>query len=94
MISPVIMIHKSDNVVTTIKQLKPGNNFKLKPYNDFGEITVKDIISFGHKCAIKKIPKGGKVIKYGEVIGIATRDILCGEHVHVHNLKSIRGRKI
>ena len=38
---------------------------------------------------MKEIKKGEKVIKYGEPIGQATRDIKKGEHVHVHNIKSI-----
>ena len=42
----------------------------------------------GHKYALSDIPAGGCVIKYGEVIGRATRDIAKGEWVHTHNLKS------
>jgi len=32
------------------------------------------------------------ILKYGEVIGEATKDIKVGEHVHVHNVASTRGR--
>lgn len=42
-------------------------------------------IPFGHKVAMAPISAGSPVIKYGVVIGRATRDIDCGEHVHVHN---------
>lgn len=42
--------------------------------------------------AIKDIPKGGEIIKYGEIIGRATANIEPGEHVHVHNVESLRGR--
>jgi altronate dehydratase small subunit len=35
---------------------------------------------------------GDSIIKYGEVIGVATREIAPGQHVHVHNLESRRGR--
>jgi len=31
------------------------------------------------------------VIKYGTSIGVATDDVRPGEHVHVHNLRSVRG---
>ena len=31
-------------------------------------------------------------MKYGEEIGIATREIVKGEYVHIHNLDSMRGR--
>jgi urease beta subunit len=34
--------------------------------------------------------EGDKVIKYGAVIGQATRPIRVGDHVHVHNMKSLR----
>ncbi|MDP1993088.1 MAG: SAF domain-containing protein [Syntrophales bacterium] len=36
--------------------------------------------------------KGDLIVKYGEPIGIATQDIRIGQHVHVHNLESARGR--
>ena len=42
----------------------------------------------GHKYALRDIPKGEPVVKYGFPIGEAARDIKAGEHVHTHNLKS------
>lgn len=44
-------------------------------------------VPFGHKVALCDITTGAPIIKYGMVIGHATRDILAGEHVHVHNCK-------
>ncbi|MDQ6598863.1 SAF domain-containing protein [Bacillus salipaludis] len=35
---------------------------------------------------------GEDILKYGEVIGLATTDIEPGEHVHIHNLEGKRGR--
>jgi altronate dehydratase small subunit len=49
-------------------------------------------IPYGHKFALQPIAKGEPIIKYGEEIGIASRDIKKGEYVHVHNLDSMRGR--
>ena len=43
-------------------------------------------IPAGHKVAVRTIDAGARVRKYGEVIGIARREILPGSHVHVHNL--------
>ncbi|RLG06284.1 MAG: D-galactarate dehydratase, partial [Thaumarchaeota archaeon] len=56
------------------------------------ELVARSDIPFGHKLAIREIPRGEEIIKYGEVIGRATRDIEIGEHVHVHNVESLRGR--
>ena len=32
------------------------------------------------------------VVKYGHAIGVATKDIPTGAHVHTHNVASTRGR--
>jgi len=53
-------------------------------------VRSKEDIALGHKIALRNIGKGEKVIEYGDVIGAATKDIAIGEHVHVHNLKSLR----
>ena len=47
-----------------------------------------DTIPAGHKFALKDIACGDLVIKYGEIIGRATKDIKEGEWVHTHNVKS------
>ena len=47
-----------------------------------------DKIPAGHKYALFPIAKGEYVIKYGEIIGRATQDIVQGEWVHTHNVKS------
>jgi altronate dehydratase len=44
-----------------------------------------------HKIAIQPIAKGEAVIRYGEKIGYATKDIAQGELVHVHNLDAVEG---
>lgn len=49
-------------------------------------------IPYGHKLAVREIHKGEPVVKYGEQLGVASRDIAAGEYVHVHNLDSMRGR--
>lgn len=51
-------------------------------------LTATAGIPAGHKFALKDISKGEPVIKYGEIIGRATKNIAEGEWVHVHNLKS------
>jgi (2R)-sulfolactate sulfo-lyase subunit alpha len=34
--------------------------------------------------------KGDKVVEYGEPVGQVTKDIKKGEHVHVHNIRTMR----
>ena len=87
----VLRIHPEDNVVVALADLAPGTTLEL------GESTLKpgvisgDPIPFGHKVAVVPIARGQAVIKYGAPIGVATEDIAPGQHVHVHNLRSVRG---
>jgi len=47
-----------------------------------------DEIPAGHKYALKDVKENEYVIKYGQIIGRAKRDIKAGEWVHSHNLKT------
>lgn len=87
-----IVIKPADNVATATSEILPETDIVLKVNNNDLNIRVLEKIPFGHKFAIKNIDKDKKIIKYGEAIGMASKDIKIGEHVHVHNLKPIRGR--
>lgn len=39
----------------------------------------------GHKIAREDLAEGAAVVKFGQIIGYATRPIAAGEHVHTHN---------
>lgn len=58
---------------------------------DFSVQVKEDIPAF-HKIAIANVVQGGTVFKYGEAIGKALTGIEKGDHVHVHNIESMRGR--
>lgn len=51
-----------------------------------GTVSAVEDITAGHKVALRDIPKGAPVRKYGETIGVALADIPAGRHVHMHNL--------
>lgn len=87
-----IVIKASDNVATATSEILPKTHVNLKINKKNVKVYVTEDIPFGHKLAIRNINEGEKIIKYGENIGIASKDIKIGQHVHVHNLKPIRGR--
>lgn len=88
----VVVINPKDNVATTLKDLKKGQSITIEVGGIKLEIVLLNTIPFGHKIALREITKGEDVVKYGEVIGRATQDIDIGEHVHIHNVESKRGR--
>ena len=83
-----------DNVATIFANgITDGTEVEVRDKKGNAE-TVKVIgdVPYGHKIAVKDIKKGELIMKYGEEIGIATKDIVKGEYVHVHNLDNMRGR--
>lgn len=84
----IILLNDRDNVVTSLKQKKIGERFKI------GDriIEMKNEIPAGHKIALCKIKNGEAIIKYGESIGVAIVDIEAGEWVHSHNIRGTRAK--
>jgi altronate hydrolase len=78
----VIHLNPRDNVAVALKPLRAGDMAAGVP--------VVEPIPVGHKVSLAAIPAGGDVVKYGEVIGIATAAIEPGHHVHVQNVRSAR----
>jgi altronate dehydratase small subunit len=83
-----IVLSADDNVATALDALDAGQTI------DAGgaTVTVAEAIPRGHKIALRPIPAGAIVMKYGSAIGHASLDIAAGAHVHTHNVASDRGR--
>ena len=89
MTTQVFVIDELDNVATNVAdEIPAGTKIDVKGVT----ITTIDEIPYGHKLALRTIPAGENVTKYGLSIGSATEDIQPGNHVHVHNVESNRGR--
>lgn len=88
----VFVIDEQDNVGTAV--LEPLSAGDEAGTTGAVNVTfkVKSDIPFGHKVALRDIAAGETVLKYGLSIGNAIRDIKAGDHVHVHNVESNRGR--
>ncbi|MGC8606682.1 MAG: UxaA family hydrolase [Vulcanisaeta sp.] len=84
-----LVLNSSDNVAIALRDLKAGEEVVVRIGDSGLRVKFLNDIPFGHKFAIKDIPKCDYVIKYGHVIGRAKRDIKVGEHVHVHNVESL-----
>ncbi len=60
----------------------------IHPKDNVGVAMTDGPIPPGHKVALREIPQGEFVVKYGQVIGRATQFIEKGDWVHSHNLSS------
>lgn len=78
-----LLLHSGDGVAVVTEDVRKGETVSVNGR----EIAAKDDIPALHKIALRDIPAGEKVIKYGYPIGVSL-GICAGEHVHTHNLRS------
>ena len=81
-IDKIIKVHALDKVAVALSDISRGDRLRI----DDNSLAVLSDIPAGHKIALQDIESGATVTKYGASIGIATRRIHQGEHVHTHNL--------
>ena len=89
-----LKVNDLDNVATIFAtETRDGDIVEIRDKKGNTEtIAIHGDVPYGHKIATRDIRTGEPIIKYGEAIGAATREIKKGEYVHVHNLDSMRGR--
>lgn len=76
----------ADNVVVAVQPVRAGDVLSVEQEL---VVTASEEIPMGHKIALRDIPAGEAVIKYGVPIGRASQDIPRGAHVHIHNIEDI-----
>jgi altronate dehydratase small subunit len=91
MTTRAIVLSRTDNVGTLIDPGREGERCALQGEAE-GEVRLLQDVPFGHKVCIRETAAGAEVLKYGQVIGRSSKPIKVGEHVHVHNVESARGR--
>ena len=88
------IIHPDDNVANLIGPGKKGDSVEciVESGQETSVVTLLDDIPSNHKFASVDIKAGDPIVKFGLEIGRASCDIREGQHVHVHNIESGRGR--
>lgn len=86
-----LVIHEKDNVFVAIENIEKNSNINYKSLDGKSmSLVAKTDIPIYHKIALRDVKKDDFLIKYGEHIGVASTNILMGEHVHEHNIESKR----
>ena len=75
---PLLTLSNEDSVAVALRALKDGEQLD--------GLTISGRVMKGHKVALRDIAQGEPIIKYAQVIGIASADIAAGASVHTHNL--------
>lgn len=85
-----ILLHADDNVAIARVRLPAGFSAAI------GEVrlTLVDEVPAGHKLSLRAIQPGDPILRYGQVMGRATRAIPAGAHVHTHNVGFEEGSRV
>jgi altronate hydrolase len=75
-----LRLHALDDVAVAIRELQAGDFVEAE------QLYVSERIPAGHKVALREKAQGEPILRYGQIIGFASRQISAGQHVHVHNL--------
>ncbi len=76
----VLQLNEKDNVAIAMANIDDGT--VLSPF----EIDAIEPVPRGHKLALRSIPAGEAIVKYGQIIGVASKAIAPGAHVHTQNV--------
>lgn len=84
--------HSNDNVATVLENVEENETVQILSENNgiLDEVIAVNPIPLGNKIALCTIEDNTDVIKCAYVIGKSTKEILKGELVHVHNVRSQR----
>ncbi len=82
-----LLLNDKDNVVTVTRSLSAGENVVFLAGGEYVTLITSGVPAY-HKVARKDIQAGEDVVKYGQVMAVATTNIKTGEHVHTQNVKS------
>jgi (2R)-sulfolactate sulfo-lyase subunit alpha len=90
--APGFLTHREGDLVgVAVRDLDPGPvQGAYLSGTDSISVRLNEAIPLGHKVALADIAAGQDVIEYGQRVGVATRDIARGDHVHIHNVRSAR----
>lgn len=81
-------VNINDNVATALSPLFAGS-VTIRGNAVVPKLTAVEKVPCGHKIALADISAGDNIVKYGVVIGRATKNIPKGSWVHLHVMQSI-----
>lgn len=73
-----VHLNAADNIILAVDPLLAGTSINA--------VVARQRIPPGHKMAITSLAAGDAIVKYGQIIGFASKDIFPGDWIHEHNV--------
>ena len=84
-----LLMDDTDNVVTCVAEIRPGEEVAYRRGGEVLTLTAAEAIPYCHKIALRDLAEGDEVLKYGELIGRTSAAIGKGCWVADHNIYSV-----
>jgi altronate hydrolase len=81
----LLRLDPRDDVAVALRPLEPGERLTL----DGTQVAVREAIAQGHQIALRALPRGAEIRKFGWPIGALKAGVEAGDHVHDHNLATL-----
>src|SRR5512141_2510327 len=75
----VVRLNAADNVVTAVDPIEAGAVVE--------GVTARSRVPRGHKMTTVPLAAGAPILKFGQIIGFASKPVEAGEWVHEHNVE-------
>jgi altronate hydrolase len=83
-IADLLLLDPKDDVAVALRPLSAGEDLAVGGR----AVRLTEDVPHGHKVALEPLGAGRAIRKYGWPIGVATRDVAAGAHVHVQNCRT------
>ena len=87
---PALRLDRHDDVAVLLAATPEGGT--VLTAGDAPPVIARAAIPIHHKIALRDLAEGEGVRRDGIVIGRTLAPIACGDHVHIHNLRSLRAQ--
>ena len=89
---PALRLDRNDHVAVLLAAVPEGGTVRVA--GDAATVIARAAIPIHHKIALRDLAEGEGLRRGGIVIGRTLSPILRGDHVHIHNLRSLRAQPI
>ena len=91
MTKKAMLLHPDDNSAVAVEDISKDESVEIvckgattKTVNALADVP------FGFKISTRDIQEGQNILKYGQVIGMASCNVSEGDRLHIENIKGLR----
>lgn len=91
MTKKAMLLHPDDNSAVAVEDISKDETVEIVCKGALtNTITALADVPFGFKISVQEIPESRDILKYGQVIGMASCNVAQGDRLHIENIKGLR----